>query len=189
MQQEVRLQRRFAAGFKKGFITHLKLRDIWDKYELNEADIDVELVRPSLYDLYNRQQIMETKMNTYKAIIDNEEFSKITAMKKILGYSDADVDENFKNLAKEKCLTQLAEYWSGKIDSEGPAGEYDKPPMPIKGISDRDEPGADEGSDEEGGESGEDEGGEASEASDKGGGEAPEAQEEKEAPAPTFGLG
>lgn len=185
----MRLQRRFASGFKRGFITHLKLRDIWDKYELNEADIDVEMVRPSLYDLYNKQQIMETKMNTYKAIIDNEEFSKITAMKKILGYSDADIDENFKNLAKEKCLTQLAEYWSGKIDSEGPAGEYDKPPMPIKGISDKDEPEADESGDEDSSEGG-DESGESAEASDKGGDEVPEApQEEKEAPAPTFGLG
>lgn len=49
MQQEVRLQRRFAIGFKRGFITHLKLREIWDKYELNDADINVEFVKPSLY--------------------------------------------------------------------------------------------------------------------------------------------
>jgi hypothetical protein len=55
LQQEVRLQRRFAAGFKRGFITHLKLRDIWDKYGLNESDIKVEMVRPSLYNLYNNQ--------------------------------------------------------------------------------------------------------------------------------------
>ena len=190
LQQEVRLQRRFAAGFKRGFITHLKLRDIWDKYELNEADLNIEMVRPSLYDYYNNQQIVEIKMNTYKAIIDNEEFSKITAMKKILGYTDVDIEENFKNLAKEKCLTQLAEYWSGKLDSEGPVGEYDKPPIPIKGISDKELPGANEENDEEGGEKeeGSNEEGETSEASDKGGDETPEEQPEKEAPAPTFGL-
>lgn len=124
-------------------------------------------------------------MNTYKAIIDNEEFSKITAMKKILGYSDADIEENFKNLIKEKCLIELGEYWSGKINSEGPAGKWDVPPIPIKGISDKDED-EDSGEDEEGGEDTGDE--EPAEASDKGGGEEPEEPEKKEAPEPTFGL-
>lgn len=193
LQQEVRLQRRFAAGFKRGFITHLKLRDIWDKYELNEADINVEMVRPSLYNIYNNQQILETKMAAYKAIVDNEEFSKMTAMKKILGYSDADVKENFKNLAIEKCLTEVAEFWSSKVNSEGPAGEYNKPPIPIKGISDKEDDGgttsdSDEGEDDESGDSDDNAESEAPEA----GSEAPEepkAPEEKEAPAPTFGLG
>lgn len=180
--QEVRLQRRFAIGLKRGFITHLRLRDIWDKYELTEADINVEFVRPSLFDLYNNQQIMETKMSTYKSIIDNEEFSKISAMKKILGYTDAEIEQNFKNLIKEKCLVELAEYWSGKVNSEGPAGEYDKPPIPIKGYSDKEETAsADEAGDEE---AAADE-----EPSDKGADEKPEAPEAKEAPAATFGLG
>lgn len=126
-------------------------------------------------------------MNTYKAIIDNEEFSKITAMKKILGYSDADIEENFMNLIKEKCLTELGEYWSGKLTEAGPVGKWDVPPIPIKGISDKEDDGGgdEEGGDEEGGE-GDDE--EAPEASDKGG-EKPEEPEEQEAPAPTFGLG
>lgn len=192
LQQEVRLQRRFAAGFKKGFITHLKLRDIWDKYELNEADINVEFVRPSMYDLYNKQQILETKMNAYRAIIDNEEFSKITAMKKILGYSDADVEENFKNLAKEKCLTELAEYWSGKVNSEGPTGEYSNPPIPIKGISDKEDDGGEENSDEGGNDESssddEDSGSEAPEAGSEAP-EAPEPPEEKTPETPSFGLG
>ena len=130
-------------------------------------------------------------MNTYKAIIDNEEFSKITAMKKILGYSDADIEENFKNLIKEKCLTELGEYWSGKMTEAGPAGIWDVPPIPIKGISDKDDDasGDEEGREDTSGEEGSDEGGEeAAEASDKGGGEEPEEPEKKEAPEPTFGL-
>lgn len=35
----------------------MKLRDIWDKYELLESDIRVEFVKPALYDLYNNLQI------------------------------------------------------------------------------------------------------------------------------------
>ena len=134
LQQEVRFQRRFAKGFREGFITHLKLRDIWQKYELNEADIEVEFVRPSLYDLYNTQKIVETKMAVYKAALgDDNEFSRITAMKKYLGFTDAEVKENFMNLILEKQYDQLKDYWADQLNKNGPAGEFDKSPLPIKG--------------------------------------------------------
>lgn len=72
-------------------------------------------------------------MDTYKTLADNDEFSKTLAMKKILGWTDAEIEENFKQLAREKCMHQVSEYWSGKVDSEGPAGKYAIPPIPIKG--------------------------------------------------------
>lgn len=190
LQQEVRLQRRFAAGFKQGFITHLKLREIWDKYELVESDINVEFVRPTLYDLYNNQKIVETKMNTYKAIIDNEEFSKISAMKKILGMSDADINDNFKNLIREKQLVQLADYWSAKLNSEGPIGEWNSSPIPIKGISDETEQqmtadGDSEKSNDDSEESDDDDSSNSEESAPP---EKPDDPEQKEASKPTFGL-
>ena len=39
----IRFQRRFAHGFKNSFITHLKLRGLWDKkdYDLRESDLDI----------------------------------------------------------------------------------------------------------------------------------------------------
>lgn len=152
LQQEVRFQRRFAAGFKKGFITHLKLRDIWDKYELLDSDIRIEFVKPALFDLYNNLQIAQTKMDTYKTLADNDEFSKTLAMKKILGWTDAEIEENFKQLAREKCMNQVSEYWSGKVDSEGPAGIYATPPIPIKGYEKK--PAGQEAGGEDGGEEG-----------------------------------
>ena len=50
----MRFHRRFADGFKKSFITHLKLRGIWDKdgYDLLDSDVQIEFVKPVLYDLY-----------------------------------------------------------------------------------------------------------------------------------------
>ena len=52
----MRFQRRFAAGFKRSFITHLKLRKIWDKdgYDLLESDIDIQFTKPVLYDVYEQ---------------------------------------------------------------------------------------------------------------------------------------
>jgi hypothetical protein len=194
LQQEVRLQRRFAAGFKKGFITHLKLRDIWDKYELTESDIKVDFVEPLLYKEYTKLQIIETKMNAYKAVVDNEEFSKTLAMKKILGYTDSDIEENYRALIKDACITAVGEFWSGKV-SEGPLGEFSKPPIQIKGFEDpvktAIEGKTEEGESEEGSEGGEGENSEDSSTSDTGS-EAPaepEKPEETETPPATFGLG
>ena len=50
----MRFQRRFALGLKKGFITDLKLRGIWDKYNLKESDITIEFAPPILYNIYEK---------------------------------------------------------------------------------------------------------------------------------------
>ena len=108
----VRLQRRFALGFKNGFIVDLKLKGIWDKYELKDEDINIEFVKPSLYELYEVNQITETKMNIYKnALGDNEEFSPKIAMKKFLGFTDADINENYKALIEDKMMAELREWY------------------------------------------------------------------------------
>ena len=46
----IRQQIAFAGAIKKTFITHLKLRKIWNEYNLNENLFDVEFVKPSLYE-------------------------------------------------------------------------------------------------------------------------------------------
>jgi len=43
---------------KKGFITDLKLRGIWDKYNLKDSDITVEFAPPILYNIYERQKLV-----------------------------------------------------------------------------------------------------------------------------------
>jgi len=51
-------------------------------------------------------------MDTYKAIVDQEEFSKTVAMKQILGMTDDEIEENFKSLIKEKQWVQLGDYYA-----------------------------------------------------------------------------
>lgn len=165
----VRNQRRFASGFKRGFITHLKLRDIWEKYNLKESDLDIEFVKPVLYDLYQTQKLVGAKMDIYGAIVDRDEMSKILAMKKYLGMTDKEIEENFMTIAKEKMLAQLGDYWTGKLDERGPSGSFAKEPIPL----------AKEQKDDEGG------GGEG--GSDESGNDEREPQGKSEPP--TFGLG
>ena len=105
----MRIQRRFAMGLKRSFITDLKLVGLWKTYNLKESDIDVQFVLPVLYDLYQTQKLVTAKMDTYKAVVDQEELSKINAMKKILKMTDDEIEQNFMNLIKEKQLVETAE--------------------------------------------------------------------------------
>ena len=88
----IRIQRRMSMGLKRSFITHLKLIGLWKTYQLKESDFSVDFVTPILYDLYQTQKHVTAMMDTYKAVVDQEELSKINAMKKILKMTDEEVD-------------------------------------------------------------------------------------------------
>ena len=129
-------------------------------------------------------------MNIYKSVVDQEEFSKIVAMKKFLGYTDADVEENFRSLIEEKQRTQLADWYAEKINSEGPA--VIDSPLAVKGLkntADVDPNSESEGKDKSGEGSESDESSEDKDESDTGSGEEEQEEEKSEPPAPTFGLG
>lgn len=110
-------------------MTHLRLRGIWDKkgYELKDSDLEVDFVKPILFDLYEVQKLVDTKMAIYKSFVDQDEISKIVCMKKYLGFTDEEVDENFKMLAKEKQLVAIADWLADKISDDNPPVGYESP--------------------------------------------------------------
>lgn len=187
-RQEIRFQNLFCDGFEKGFITHLKLRDLWDRYDLHESDIRIEFTPPVLYDLYQNQKLLEAKMAAYATIADREEFSKIYAMKTILKMSDEDIKKNYDNLVYEGMLTKLVEWAQDQLGEKGPKNKA--LPIPLEG--DEESSGEGEGGEGEG-EGGEEPEGEGNE--EAGGGEAEEGGEEQPAdsaggnPPEGFGLG
>jgi hypothetical protein len=82
-------------------------------------------------------------MDAYKAVVDQEEFSKINAMKKILKMTDEEIDENFKNLIKEKQYVALADYYANKISDENKPLDY-KSPIRLNGVDGEKEEGTEE---------------------------------------------
>ena len=145
-RQEIRFQDIFADGFEKGFITHLKLRRLWEKYGLRESDIRVEFVQPVLYDLYQNQKLLEAKMAAYATVADREEFSKIYAMKKILKMTDPEIEENYNNLVKEGMLTKKVEWAQDQLGEKGPK---DKDlPIPLAGDEESNDEEPNEGGEE-----------------------------------------
>lgn len=125
----MRFQKRFAEGFKRGFMTHLMLKGIWDKkeYDLKASDIQVDFVKPVLFDLYEVQKLVDAKMSIYKSFVDQDELSKIVCMKKYLGFTDDEIEENFRMLAKEKQLIAIADWLADKISDENPPVGYESP--------------------------------------------------------------
>ena len=193
----MRFQRRFAEGFKRGFITHLKLRDLWEKknYELKESDIQIAFAPPVLYDIYEKQKLTEVKFAIYKSYTENDEMSKSLAMKNVLGWTDEQIQENYMGLIKDKQWIVIADYYGEKVSDDNPPVDI-KPPIKLKKDLDEEnkpfESGNDGGKDSES--SGEGGAGDAGEcggesSSEDSGGE--EAGEDAGTPpeTPSFGLG
>lgn len=103
-------------------------------------------------------------------------------MKKILKMSDEEIDQNFRNLIKEKQLVALADYFSDKISDDHKPLDYTSP-IRLAGEQngEGEEGSSDEGSSDEGGDSSEgDEGSSEGEGgSDEGG---------DDSGGPSFGL-
>jgi hypothetical protein len=140
----MRHQKAIASAFKKTYITHLKLRKLWDDYGLTENFIKVSFTPPGLFELYQMQALNSVKFGIYKEMTDGDEtFSKNLAMKKILGYTDKDVKENYIERRKEKLYEAVTEHFVEKLKSEGPSN-YPSP-IPYKGEIIRGKAGQDSG--------------------------------------------
>ena len=89
----IRQQEKFAAGIKRGFISHLKLKKMIDNdnYDFDETNIRVKFNVPTnFYDLRENQKI-ELKVNTYNNITSSGKVSDSFAKKKYLKWTDKDI--------------------------------------------------------------------------------------------------
>lgn len=113
----MRQQQRFASGMKRGFITHLQLKGIWDKLELNETNIEIAFNPPTNFYELRENQRLEMKAASYNNISSSEFVSKTFAQKKYLGWKDKDILANREFLRKDAEL----QWELGQISTSGPA--------------------------------------------------------------------
>jgi hypothetical protein len=112
----IRLQEGFALGLKDAFITHLKLRQIWEEFELKETDFELEFNPPKNFHELRNQQLNELKWGNYGTAIGNPNISDTWAKKHMLGWSDQDIKVNRDMLRKDKAL----EWEMAQIVAMGP---------------------------------------------------------------------
>jgi hypothetical protein len=100
----IRLQQRFATGLKNGFITHLKLKGIWEKLKLKDAELDLVFNVPTNFYELRENQKFQLKAENFNSITQSDLVSKTYAQKKYLGWSDSDVMANREFLRKDREL-------------------------------------------------------------------------------------
>lgn len=125
----MRQQKKFAAGLKRGFITHLKMRKMFESYDLTEQNLNVVFNAPSnFYDLRNNQK-MELKVNSYNNLMSTQKVSDTYAKKKVLGWKDQDIladrELRRKDAELEWELQQIMAYgpsWKQQLLQQANAG-------------------------------------------------------------------
>jgi hypothetical protein len=122
----VRCQQHLAEGFKNGFITHLKLKGLWEKFDLKETYIEIEFTPPTNFFEMREVQKLEIKANAFNLMTQNESISKTYAQKKYLKWTDVEVLANKEFLRKDKEF----EWELGQIQANGPNWKTGTAPAP-----------------------------------------------------------
>tara|TARA_R110000765_G_scaffold171561_2_gene276481 strand:- start:3031 stop:3690 length:660 start_codon:yes stop_codon:yes gene_type:complete len=97
----IRLQQKFAAGIKRGFVTHLKLTGLWNEYDLCESNLDLNFNVPTNYFEMRQSALLELKATNFNSLASNEFISTTFAQKKYLGWKDKDILANREFLRKD----------------------------------------------------------------------------------------
>lgn len=112
----MRLQHRFAAGLRDAFVSHLKLRQIWDKFDLKEPYVKLYFNPPPNFQELRNQQLFELKWNNYTNAVNNPLISDTYAKKHMLKLTDEEIGTNRDLLRKDSELKwELAQ-----IEAMGP---------------------------------------------------------------------
>lgn len=112
----IRLQQRFAEGIKLGFISHLKLRELWSEFDLKESSFELIFNVPTNFYELRESQKLQLRFETFNNITQNEMVSKTFAQKKYLGWGDHDILANREFMRKDAEFTWEVD----QIRSQGP---------------------------------------------------------------------
>jgi hypothetical protein len=99
-----RIQSHFAESIKNTFIVHLRLKGLWEKYEIKETDFDLNFTPPVNFYEMREAQKAEIKYTTFNNMTQNESISKTYAQKKYLKWDDQEILANRAFLKKDKEL-------------------------------------------------------------------------------------
>tara|TARA_R110002167_G_scaffold280769_1_gene486290 strand:- start:275 stop:2068 length:1794 start_codon:yes stop_codon:yes gene_type:complete len=115
----IRQQKKFASGLKRGFMTHLKLRKMWeddDGYGITEQNINVLFNPPSNFHELRNNQKQELKINSFNNLIGTGKVSTTLALKKVMGWKDKEILANRELQRKDAEL----EFELAQIQAMGP---------------------------------------------------------------------
>lgn len=112
----MRIQAQFSESIKNTFIVHLRLKKLWEKYDVKETDFDIHFNPPTNFFEMREAQKLEIKYNAFNNMVQNESISKTYAQKKYLKWNDQEILANRAFLKKDKEL----EFELAQITANGP---------------------------------------------------------------------
>jgi hypothetical protein len=112
----IRLQKQIASGLKESFITHLKLRNIWDAYNLKERNLKIVFNTPTMFMMMKQQQMFELQYNNFNNLSQNEGISNSFAQKEWLEFTDESMATNREWRRKDAAM----QYELEQILTNGP---------------------------------------------------------------------
>lgn len=138
-------QMRLCDELRDLFLLHLEFKGFVKQYALEKDMIHIEMVPPSHYKESLEQGFIEVRHNNYNALANNQEFSKYFLMKKYLGWTDEEIEENLRCLKEKDRLFMEAvpqepgmegdmggetgEFEGGGMEEEETGGELPPPEM------------------------------------------------------------
>lgn len=123
------IHHKFNYEFKRAFITHLKLKGLYQKYGIHENHLNVRLNQPSHYYIMRELQITQMRNDIFNSISSNDMISKIYALKKYFKWTDKEILANIAFLKTESALlweiAQRREYgptWQNQLTGANESG-------------------------------------------------------------------
>lgn len=144
----IRLQNQFAEAFKKSFIVHLKLKNMWRGLKLNETMFNLEFNPPSNFFAIRKNQEFELKYKIFSDISQTDSISKTFAQRHYLSFGDSKISENMEWLRKDAAfkweldkIAQLGPNWrehmeaAENTEAEAMGGSPETSPSGLGGAS------------------------------------------------------
>ena len=97
----MRIQRQVAMGIRDAFISHLKLKNLWQQFKLKQRSIQLEFNVPTSFMAMRDQQLLDMKFDNFIKITGNNSISTSYAQKYYLGMTDDLMKENRAWLQKD----------------------------------------------------------------------------------------
>tara|TARA_R100000482_G_C5129219_1_gene150759 strand:- start:1398 stop:2825 length:1428 start_codon:yes stop_codon:yes gene_type:complete len=97
----IRMQQQFASGLKNGFLTHLKLKGLYEEFDIKPNNVHIEFNVPTNFYELRENQKLELKVANYNQLAAGEFVSNTYAQKKYLGWSDQEIKANREFLRKD----------------------------------------------------------------------------------------
>lgn len=120
----IRLQKRMALGIQNAFFTHLQLKGIVEKFDMNHRSLQISFNQPANYEIYEKTKLMTTKLELLEKVAKIDSMlSPEYAFKEIFNWTPKEMDNNYESLKKWRLKNAEIKFMASNIEKTGTPNE------------------------------------------------------------------